>query len=318
MKERQQCWMCYARNGHIAWVVVSALSLAACGGGGSSSEAPAPGDGGLVEAGFSEPADALLHATIVPLFGMERRRLPSVSAACVDAGSMRTESIFVDSPYAASGSIGGAKVIYDECRDGSKVVNGQLAVAAESGGGASYTRFGTESGQPLVVERGSSVITYDGFSHFCGLGCASVDGVPTREMQSDLGFDVQESGGGGESFVRGTDTQTFVQRWRQDYPAAGQTMFWMEGFLSYELKGECLAAAEYSVPDETRSPVRGAGGGGSKAVFGSGLLRMERDGTSAEAVYSPSGVTITVAGVGESFTWEQVFDAWVDRCNLSL
>lgn len=310
MKKYQQEHATFEDGLAVIGAAALGMTLTACGGG--------DGGDGSGAGGFTEPADALLHATLVPSFTMDANDSPPPLGSCPDSGSQSVESTTVDSPYAVGGTLSAIRVNYDDCTDGDLRLDGQKDFGSETSGvGARHVRLGVDGGDPFTKENAAGVTTYQGASDFCDLGCAAINGVPAREMQSDLGLDVEETGGGGLTFIRGTDSQPLLQRWREDHPSAGQITFWLDGFVSYEEKGECRVAAQYSVPDESRAPVLAAGGGGTARVFESGLLRMERDGTVAEAVYDAAGVTITVDGVGNSYTWVQVFSAWADRCNIS-
>ncbi len=282
------------------------LALTACGGGGSNGPDAAPGGDGSGFQRFDEPRDALVAATFLPSQLFAQDISPSLGPTCADGGSMTRDSITVASPYADGGSLPGTRVVFDDCAQDGERLNGEKTFAKKVGDDAKYARMGTETGEPLILEDANYVIAYQGEAHSCGTGCATVNGVPVREVRSDLGFDAEaKDGDGGRTFVRGTEERPLVRRWREDYPAAGQMLFWLDGYVASEWESGCRAAATFSVPDDARTPVLSTSGGG---LFESGLLRLVHNDSAAEVVFTPSEIVITVDGVSETFTWEQAGD----------
>lgn len=294
-------------------------TLLACGGGGGSG-GPAPDTGGngdepAVEA-FTAPEDALLHAAVllVTQGGLtDASRL--LAPVCEDGGTVDSESVAIPTPFGAS-DLDGTRWSYQECANSDEVLDGRLEIAADADGSITYSGFGAE-GAPLTrtyMDTGTTAL-YAGQTHICGNSCNLVNGVPTWDMRTTLSVAFRdEEGDLVLKFERGTDSEPFQQRWRDDYPNAGQRLFWVEGALSREgamseAGGNCrLRQAHYSMPEPSRFLV--LAGESADYPTESGLVRIELGDTFAEAEYAPGGITLTVDGVADTFTWQQVEEAF--------
>lgn len=299
--------------------LVMSISLLACGGGGGS-DGPAPNPGGngdepAVEA-FTEPEDAVLHAAVLLV---TQGRLTDASRllapVCEDGGTVDSESVAIPTPFGAS-DLDGTRWSYQECVNSDEALDGRLEIAADADGSITYSGFGAE-GAPLTrtnVDTGATAL-YAGQTHVCGDSCNLVNGVPTWDMRTTLSVAFRDEEGDLilES-KRGTESEPFQQRWRDDYPNAGERLFWVDGALSYqgalsEAGGSCLLRqAHYSVPEPSRFLV--LAGESADYPTESGLVRIELGGTVADAEYAPGGITLTVDGVAETFTWQRVEEAF--------
>lgn len=295
------------------------ITLLACGGGGGS-DGPAPDAGGnggepAVEA-FTTPEDALLHAGVLLVMQSNLANASRLLApVCEDGGTVDSESVAIPTPFGAS-DLDGTRWSYQECVNGDEALDGRLEIAADADGSITYSGFGAE-GAPLTrtdTDTGATAF-YAGQTHICGDSCNLVNGVPTWDMRTTLSVAFRdEEGDLVLKFERGTDSEPFQQRWRDDYPNAGQRLFWVEGALSREgamseAGGGChLRQAHYSMPEPSRFLV--LAGEGADYPTESGLVRIELGGTVADAEYAPGGITLTVDGVADTFTWQRVEEAF--------
>lgn len=304
---------------HGGATLVMSITLLACGGGGGS-DGPAPDTGGngdesAVEA-FTEPEDALLHAAaLVMMPGNLANASRLMSPVCEDSGTLDSESVAIPTPFGAS-DLDGTRWSYQECVNSDEALDGHLEIAADADGSITYSGFGAEA-VPLTrtyTDTGA-MESYAGQTHVCGDSCNLVNGVPTWDMRTTLSVAFRDEEGDLilES-KRGTESEPFQQRWRDDYPNAGERLFWVEGALSYqgalsEAGGSCrLRQAHYSMPEPSRFLV--LAGESADYPTESGLVRIELGDTVADAEYAPGGITLTVDGVADTFTWQRVEEAF--------